>query len=476
MTTGVFMNHRVRIEIWRTVALIAFLIPNTGGGAEPVLEWGTIEQEAASFLSRYIQIDTTNPPGNEIKAAEFLKSIFDREGIEARIIESAPGRANLYAVLRGDGSRKSLILLNHMDVVPADEKLWKEKPFGGELKDGVIWGRGALDDKGPAIMELAALLALKRHKIALKSDVVFLGTADEEAGGALGAGYLLAKHPDLFNNVGVVFNEGGGIRVGEDGHARVYSVSVAEKTPLWLRLTATGTPGHGSAPGNDMALHKLIAALNRIMRYESPIKVVPEVQKFYADTAQTAPESRRTGYRDLRRALEDSAFRSEFLADARERGTVSNTIAITRITGSAKVNVISGMATAEIDIRLLPGEDPKIMINELRRLIDDDSINIEVLLSFPAALSPPHPEAMRVITEFAKSHDPGVPVVSPLVRGFTDCHFFREKGIPCLGFMPRRTPPSSEGLVHGVDERIHLESFNFGIRAMYEIVRRLAAE
>jgi acetylornithine deacetylase/succinyl-diaminopimelate desuccinylase-like protein len=470
------MNRRVRMKMCLILAVIGLVVPSSGHAAEAVFDWAMIEQEAASLLSRYIQIDTTNPPGNEIKAAAFLKSIFDREGIEATIIESAPGRANLRAVLRGDGSRKSIILLNHMDVVPADEKLWQARPFGGEIKDGVIWGRGALDDKGPAIMEVAAMLALKRQKIALKSDVIFLGTADEEAGGALGAGYLLEKHPELFRNVGLVLNEGGGIRVEEDGRARVYSVSMAEKTPLWLRLTATGAPGHGSAPGNDMAAHKLIAALNRILKYQSPIKVVSEVQKFYADTAQTAPESRRSGYRDLRRALEDPTFRSEFLADARERGSVTNTIAITRITGSDKVNVISGVATAEIDVRLLPGEEPKTIIDELRRLIDDDSIKIEVMLSFPAAITPPHPEAMRVITEFARSHDPGVPVVAPLVRGFTDCHFFREKGIPCLGFMPRRTPPSSEGLVHGVDERMHLESFNFGIRAMYEIVRQLAAE
>jgi acetylornithine deacetylase/succinyl-diaminopimelate desuccinylase-like protein len=476
MTTGYLMNRRVRTKICLSFALIGLVIPSLGQTAEAVFDWAIIEQEAVSLFSRYIQIDTTNPPGNEIKAAEFLKGIFDREGIEAKIIESAPGRANIYAVLRGDGSRKSVVLLNHMDVVPADEKLWKEKPFGGEIRDGVIWGRGALDDKGPAIMELAAVLLLKRQKITLKSDVIFVGTADEEAGGALGAGYLLEKHPEMFANVGLVLNEGGGIRVGEDGRATVYSVSVAEKTPLWLKLTATGIPGHGSSPGNDVALHKLIAALNRVMNYQSPIKVVPEVQKFYADTAQSAPQSRREAYRDLRKALEDTRFRSEFLADARERGSVTNTIAITRIAGSAKVNVISGEATAEIDIRLLPGEDSKAMIDQIRRLIDDESIKIEVLLSFPAAISPPHPQAMGVITEFAKRHDPGTPAVAPLVRGFTDCHFFREKGIPCLGFMPRRNPPSSEGLVHGVNERMTLESFNFGIRAMYDIVRKLAAE
>ncbi|HEX7232232.1 MAG TPA: M20/M25/M40 family metallo-hydrolase [Candidatus Binatia bacterium] len=470
------MNRKMRLKIGLSLALMALAIPSLGRAAEAVFDWGSIEHEAASWLSRYIQIDTTNPPGNEIKAAEFLKSIFDREGIEAKIIESAPGRANIYAVLRGDGSRKSVVLLNHMDVVPADEKLWKAKPFGGEIKDGMIWGRGALDDKGPAIMELTAMLLLKRQKIPLKSDVVFLGTADEEAGGGLGAGYLLEKHSELFRNVGLVLNEGGGIRVGEDGRARVYSVSVAEKTPLWLKLTATGMPGHGSSPGNDVALHKLIAALNRVMNYQSPIKVVPEVQKFYADTAQSAPQSRRGAYRDLRKALEDTHFRSEFLADPRERGSVTNTIAITRITGSDKVNVVSGEATAEIDIRLLPGEDSKAMVDQIRRLINDDSIKIEVSLSFPAATSPPHPQAMKVITEFAKEHDPDAPVVAPLVRGFTDCHFFREKGIPCLGFMPRRNPASSEGLVHGVDERMDLESFNFGIRAMYDIVQRLATE
>jgi len=470
------MNRKMRIKICLTLVLIGLAMPSIGRAAEAVFDWATIEQEAASLLSRYIQIDTTNPPGNEIKAAEFLKTIFDREGIEAKIIESGPGRANIYAVLRGDGSRKSVLLLNHMDVVPADEKLWNEKPFGGEIKDGVIWGRGALDDKGPAVMEVAAMLLLKRQKISLKSDVIFVGTADEEAGGALGAGYLLEKHPEMFTNVGLVLNEGGGIRVGEDGRATVYSVSVAEKTPLWLKLTATGMPGHGSSPGNAVASHKLIAALNRVMNYQSPIKVLPEVQKFYADTAQSAPQSRREAYRDLRKALEDMRFRTEFLTDARERGSVSNTIAITRITGSDKVNVISGEATAEIDIRLLPGEDSKAMVDQIRRLIDDESIKIEVLLSFPAAISPPHPRALEVITEFAKRHDPGTPVVAPLVRGFTDCHFFREKGLPCLGFMPRRNAPSSEGLVHGVDERMDLQSFNFGIRAMYDIVRKLAAE
>jgi len=466
----------LKFDRWAAALAIFIMLPVAGRGADAAFTWKALEDEAVSLLSRYIQIDTTNPPGNEIKAAQFFKEIFDREGIESRLIESAPGRGNIYARLRGDGSKKAVMLLNHMDVVPADAKLWKEPPFSGAIKDGVIWGRGALDMKGSAILELAAMLALKRQNISLKGDVVFLGTADEEAGGAMGAGYLVDKHPELFKDVGLVLNEGGGIRVGEDGKARVYNVSVAEKTPLWLKLTAGGTPGHGSTPGSNLAVNRLIAALNRVMSYQSPIKVVPEVQRFYADTASAAAPERRSRYLDLRKSLQDPAFRAEFLKDARNSASVRNTVAITGLKGSDKVNVIPAFATAEIDVRLLPGEDPQAFIEQLRKLIADPSIKIEVLLSFPAATSPPHPEAMRVIADLAKMRDGGAPVVAPLVRGFTDCHFFRERKIPCLGFMPHRSGPGSEGLVHGINERLSVDSLKFGIRAMYEVVRKLAAE
>jgi acetylornithine deacetylase/succinyl-diaminopimelate desuccinylase-like protein len=474
-------DRMIRINNYRAVRtfytlLLTFIVVPVSFAAEPAVVWKNLEEEAVALLSRYIQIDTTNPPGNEIKAARFFKEIFDREGIESKIIESAPGRGNIYARLKGDGSKKAIVLLNHMDVVPAEAKLWKEPPFSGVVKEGYIWGRGSLDDKGPAIAELMALLALKRSNAHLKGDVIFLGTADEEAGGAMGAGFLVAKYPDLLKDVGLVLNEGGGIRLSNDGKAREYSVSVTEKTPLWLKLTATGAPGHGSTPGNSLAVNKLIKALHNIMQYQSPIKLVPEVQKFYGDTAHTEPADRQEKLRNLRTALKDPAFAEEFTREPRNNASVRNTIAITGIKGSDKTNVIPAFATAELDVRLLPGEDPKDFINELRRLIVDDSIKIEVLLSFPASTSPSHPEAMKVITEFPQKYDPGVAVVAPLVRGFTDCHYFREKGMPCFGFMPLRNTTSGEGLVHGVDERIAVDSLRFGVRAMYEIVRRLATE
>ena len=460
-----------------SVLLLAFFGAITEGRAAAAqLDWKALDDEAVALLSRYIQIDTTNPPGNEIKAAQFLKTIFDREGIEARIIESAPGRGNIYARLKGNGSKKPIVLMHHMDVVPADAKFWKVAPFSGTVKDGVIWGRGSLDNKGAGIFQLLTLLALKRQNVQLKGDLIFLGTADEEAGGALGAGFLLEKHPELFKDVSVVLNEGGGIRVGEDGRARLYTVGVAEKVPLWLKLTAPGTPGHAASPGSDQAVLKLIAALGRFALYQSPIKVVPEVQQFYADSAASAPANRREQYMNLRRALQDPSFAAEFLKDRSNNARVRNTISITGIKGSDKINVIPAEATAEIDVRLLPGEEPQAFITELRRVIADDSIKVEILLSRAAASSPPASEGLRAIGEYAQARDPATPIVFPMGSGFTDCHFFRAKGIPCLGFLPQRSVPSSEGLVHGVDERVAVERLTSALRGMYEIVSKLVVE
>lgn len=466
-----------RVVNWLSIFAVVCTTGATASyGAEANLDWKALADEAVSTLSRYIQIDTTNPPGNELKAAAFLKAILDKEGIEARVIESAPGRANLYGRLRGNGARKGVVLMHHMDVVPADPKLWEKPPFSGLVTGGEIWGRGSLDNKGDGVMNLMTLLALKRQGVALKGDVIFLGTADEEAGGMLGASFLLEKHADLFKDVGVVLNEGGGIRVGEDGRARLYSVGVAEKVPLWLKLTAPGTAGHAASPGDNQAVLKLVAALNRLAAYQSPIKVIPEIQKFYADSAATAPANRREQYADLRKALEDPGFAADFLKDRSNNARVRNTISITGIKGSDKINVIPAEASAEVDVRLLPGEEPQAFIAELRRVLADDSIKIDILLSRKAATSPTSAEAMKVIIDYAKANDPGAAVLFPVGSGFTDCHFFRAKEIPCLGFLPQRSAPSSEGLVHGVDERIPVERLTASIRAMYEIVGKLVVE
>ena len=453
-------------------ALFALAVTQRAGAQDTALE-----QEALSLLSRYLRIDTTNPPGNEIRTAQFFKAIFDREGIESRIFESAPGRGNIYARLRGDGSKKAVVLLSHMDVVPVDRRHWSVDPFAAVIKDDYLWGRGALDVKGLGIVELMAMLALKREGVPLKADIVFLATADEEAGGALGAGYMVREHFDLLKDAGVVINEFGFIAVGDDGKANYYGASPAEKAPFWLKLTATGTPGHGSRPRPDSAVIRLIEALHRIAAYRTPLGVDPVAQKFYADIAELKPTpEKRQRLKNLRESLKDPAFAAEFTRDLRDNATVRNTISITMLEGSSKVNVIPAEATAQLDVRLLPGQDPALFLTDLRQVIADDGIRIDVVLSFAPSASPIESEFITVLEGIAGKADPGVKVTTPLTSGFTDCHFFREKGIPCYGFVPFRLSARELATVHGNDERLSLDNVRSGTRTMVEILRRLTTQ
>jgi len=464
----------------RTLALLA--IGFALGGLSEVQravaqEESPLEREALSVLTEYLRIDTTNPPGNEIKAAEFFKAIFDREGIEAHIFESAPGRGNIYARLKGNGSKKAIVLLNHLDVVPAYRQLWSVGPFQGLAKDGYLWGRGTLDMKGMGVVQLMAMLTLKRQRTPLKADIIFLGVADEEAGGAMGAGFMVKEHFDLLEGAGAVLNEGGHIYVSPSGRVLHYNVGTAEKTPFWLKLTVIGKPGHGSVPRPDSAVTRLIAALYRIASYQTPLKVEPVVQKFYADTADLEPNPEtREQLRDLNKSLSDPAFAAEFTKNPFANARVRNTISITMLEGSNKVNVIPAVASAQLDVRLLPSQDPQRFLDQLRAVIADDSVQIEPVLSFVPSSSPVDAEFLDVLKGLANNLDPGVHVTTPLLAGFTDCHYFREKAIPCYGFMPFKLSDSDLGGFHGHDERISLENMRLGTRMMYEIVHRMGTQ
>ena len=437
-------------------------------------DWPALEDEAERLLARYVQLDTSNPPGNERIAADFFEKVFARDGIESQIFESAPRRASIVARLRGDGSKPPVVLMHHMDVVPADPRFWKHAPFAGETRNGAIWGRGAIDVKGMGVTNAMALLALARAKAKLAADVIFLGVADEEAGGALGAGFMVEKHFDLFAGAGVVLNEGGYIATDNAGEVRFYAVETAQKVPLWLRLTATGSPGHGSLPRPDSAPSRLLAALSRIEGWATPLHVVPELQRFYADTAHLENGARRERLRDLRTALQDPAFAAEFTANPRQNAQVRNTISLTVLASGAKTNVIPPEASAELDVRLLPDQDPKQFLSEITQVIADDKIRVETLLSFPPASSPSEHELFDVLREIAALRHPGAVVATPLATGFTDCHYFREKSIPCYGFLPFAFSDRDAALVHGNDERLSLANLKSGTRLAYELVSRLA--
>ncbi|MFT5696959.1 MAG: acetylornithine deacetylase/succinyl-diaminopimelate desuccinylase-like protein, partial [Myxococcota bacterium] len=248
----------------KSAALLAVSLFALSAGSASAQDWNAIEAESVEMLSAYLQIDTTNPPGNETRGAEFFAALFDANDIENHTVESAPGRGNIMARIPGKGTKPAVVLMHHIDVVPADPQYWSADPFGGEIRDGDLYGRGAIDTKGLGVANALALLTLKRNNIQPAGDVIFLGVADEEAGGKMGAGYVVKHHPEWFKGAGVVLNEGGFIFGDTEGNAYFYGVETTQKFPYWVRLKAVGQPGHGSMPRPDSASNRLIRAVNRV--------------------------------------------------------------------------------------------------------------------------------------------------------------------------------------------------------------------
>jgi acetylornithine deacetylase/succinyl-diaminopimelate desuccinylase-like protein len=431
--------------------------------------WDQITAEATDLLSQYIRLNTTNPPGNELDAAELLKTKFSADGIPSIVYQPAPGRGVIAARLRGSGKlRKSLVLLSHMDVVPADAKDWQVAPFSGTVKNGEIWGRGALDDKGPGVIELMAILAVKRSGILLDRDILFLATGDEETGGKLGAGWVVEHQRDLVGDAGYLLNEGGEIHPEPDGH-KFYEVSVTEKSPLWIRLTASGPSGHASNPPEQTAVTRLIKALNKVANYQPPIKIEPIVEREFR--RRGALNHRGGPARDLRKALKDPAFAKQFLSVPSQAAMLRDTIAPTVLRASEKINVIPSSADAEIDCRLLPGEDAAAFIQTLRGVIGDDNIRVEVILNFPSESSPEKSTLMKAIETLADRDDSKASVIPTMLTGFTDSHYFRRIGLVAYGFIPLEVTQEQARMVHGANERISIDNLRHAIERMASLLR-----
>ncbi len=432
------------------------------------INWDKVTQEATDLLSKYIQIDTTNPPGNELGAARMLKEKFLTDGIPATTWEPQHGRGIVAARLRGIGKHtESIILLSHMDVVPANPKEWEVPPFSGAVKDGKIWGRGSIDDKGPGVIELMAMLAIKRAGILLDRDVLFVATGDEEEGGKNGAGWFVDHEANVFSDAGYLLNEGGGIR-GLTGNRKAYVVSVTEKTPLWLKLTASGPAGHASDPPPETAVTRLVRALDKLIDYKTPIHVVGPVQDYFHAMAELDNGPR--PFLDLAAALKSPAYLKTFLSDPGQNARVRDTITPTVLSASPKTNVISETAYAEIDCRLLPGSDPKKVMSDIKKVIGDDTIKIDVMLNFPPISSPSRSPLMTAIARLAKDHDQAS-VVPSMIIGFTDSHYFRQKKIVSYGFIPIEVLPVEAKGVHGINERIGVKELADGIQRMVELLK-----
>ena len=463
----------------RRAALCSLLLGITVLASSPTqaqssINWDSLQKEAVELFVQYLKIDTTNPPGNETRAANFFAELCKREGIEHQVFEPFPGRGTLWARLKGNGSQRPIVLLNHTDVVPHSPEFWSVTAFSGQIKDGFIYGRGAQDMKSVGMAQFMVMVAMKRAKVPLKRDIIFLATADEEAGGLLGAGWFAKHHPELLGKAEFLFNEGGSNMVDQNGKVLAVGVGPSEKTPAWLRLTATGEPGHGSVPRPNSAVNRLLRALNRLLDYSPAVQLTPVVEQSFKALAPLLPPDLAAKYSNLREAIKDPAFARMLESDPGAKALTRNTISVTMLNGSNKVNVIPPVATAEIDTRLVPGEKLDRWIAELREVIKDDSIKIETVLAFEANASPIDSDLVRAVADVVQRRYPGAIISHPVLAGFTDSHYFRVLGVHSYGFSPFVAPGRElGGGFHGNDERIGQKAFADGVKFFYDVIERL---
>ena len=449
------------------------------------MNWDALGRETVELLRQYLMLDTTNPPGNETVGARFLEDALRREGIASETAESAPGRGNLVARLRGDGSEGGIVLHHHIDVVYADRRYWTVDPFGGVIQDGFLYGRGALDMKSTGILHLAGMLAIKRAGVRLKRDLILLATADEEAGSRFGAQWVADQRREWLSGAEYALSELGGIypEGGPEGgpaggpRAPFACIVTSEKTGLPLRLTARSQPGHGSMPWPDTAPNHLIRALGRLLEAERPLRVLPEIQEYFERLGSVMPGDTGKGYDDLTRSLGDSAFRRAFLADRHQAAMLRTTFAVTMLRGSEKRNVIPAEASADIDCRMLRGDDPEEIVAWVRGVIADPRVEVSLINPPPKIpnASPPDTELFKALGEALRRRAPGAVVAPDVLVGFTDNWVFRNCGLHGYGFSPFILEESEWRRVHGNDERISLENLREGVRCHTEVLLEMAA-
>ncbi|HDH09412.1 MAG TPA: M20/M25/M40 family metallo-hydrolase [Chloroflexi bacterium] len=443
------------------------------------INWTAVKEEVTGYLRDLVRFDTTNPPGNETPAARYLADILEREGFEVTLLESAPGRGNLIARLEGTGEERPLLLLSHLDVVPAEREEWERDPFGGELVDGYIWGRGTVDTKQLTAMELMTLLLLKRQGFVPRRDIILAATADEEMGGRYGLGWLLETHPHLLD-CEYAINEGGGI--GFDfGGRRFYVCQTAEKGVCWLKVRTKGRAGHASIPTKDNAVVHLAGALTRLAQAKLPMHRTATVEAFIRGLArgQKFPASLLFPL-VLNPLFEPLILRSipaEGMIGPALRAMLHNTATPTVLRAGEKTNVIPSTAEAEVDCRMLPGQSVESLLAEVKPILGEE-VEVEVFATTTPYESDYHTELYELFGQVLAKLDPGSTVVPFLLTGSSDGRYLAAKGVKVYGFSPMKQEPGLPilELAHGRNERISVENLLFGTRVLYEVVRRFCGE
>lgn len=461
--------------------LTASLLLAAGARADGEPDWDAVREATAALLSGYIQIDTQNAPGNETRGARFIAEFLEGHGIPSRIYEAVPGRGNLCARLpatRPDG-RGPILLLHHIDVVPVDPEAWSFPPLSGAVRDGFVYGRGAIDDKGHGAIHLMAFALLSADPAPRARDIVLCGTAAEETRGEnVGVDWLLANHPRALGPPVGVWNEGGGaLRVPALGDRTIAAIAVSEKRGLWIRLVAEGEGGHGSQPILDSANRRLVRALERIDRYATPRRMPGPVSETLRRVS-VALDFPLNWLARLSRWPPFLQLAGPWIDDVPlANGFIRDTIAITGLTSGFKHNVIPRRAEATLDVRLLPETDPEVFLAALRRVIDDPAVKIVLPGESPGKL-PPSPwdhELFRAIEQEVAREFPDALTLPVMMPAGTDSKFFRERGIPAYGFIPAILDTELTSAIHGLDERVPVAGLETGVRVTLRTLQRLVA-
>ncbi|HVN23770.1 MAG TPA: M20/M25/M40 family metallo-hydrolase [Syntrophorhabdales bacterium] len=426
-------------------------------------------EEGLELLRSLIRINTSNPPGNEEAAVQFVEGWLKKEGIASQIFSPAPQRGNLLARLKGKKAGEPIVLLSHIDVVPADEAGWAEHPFKGAIKDGYLYGRGTVDMKSDVAAHIMAFATLKREGITPERDIILLVTGDEETGGQVGVGYMLEKVDELAD-AAFVLSEGGSI-VEEDGvlHAQV---SVAEKKICQFRIKASGTGGHGSMPHSDNANDKVVRAANRIIAHKWPIRR-NKVATRYLSGLFEGKKFKGFTFSTLSDALRRKSFRDVVENNPVYNALLRNTVALTILKGGVKVNVIPPESEASFDARILPEEQHDRFLAQVQNVAGGgvEVVPISREESIPSSYDTDY---FKTIRRIVKSRRGSIPVLPSLTTGATDLRYFRQMGITAYGFSPLQLSREELMSMHSVNERISVEAFAAGVEATCALVKELA--
>lgn len=442
--------------------------------AEP--DWTKAKREALEVLVDLVKLDTSQPAGNEILAARYLKSRLDAEGIPSTIYESEPGRASIVARVRGSGAKRPLLLLGHLDVVAVERDEWSFDPFAGEVKDGILYARGASDDKGVVTGSFQVLLELHRLKIPLDREVIFLGVADEEDGGVLGITYLLEEHRAAIDAEFAINEAGKGVFDRDLNYTR-FEIQTAEKTPRRIDLKAAGTSGHGSIPLRDNPIGTLARAVGRLFDHEMPPRLNETTREYFRRLAEMSDPDRAAVFRAI---LSENPTVEDY-DRLRELSPVYHSMLRTSIVptilqGGYLKNVIPSEASATVDIRALPDEDPERLFSLLKRVMNEPAVD---LVPHPQTRPSHSPSTLSGVvfrafeTALGRLY-PGVPVLPAMSTGATDSAQLRAAGIASYGFGPARPEWDLASGIHGKDEYLYVEPFQDYVEILWNVVVEIA--